>query len=359
MGESFPKRPEEVTTDWLSDRLADAGLLTGSHVTAIEYCSIGTGQVGDSIRFSIRYDREGAGPATIAGKFAASDPTSRGTAQMMKLYLREVGFFRGLAAKLPVRTPRPIHAEIAEDNGDFILLMEDLGPARQGNQLSSCNVEDARHAICQAADLHGPSWEQASIVDADFIQPDPQISAMAAALYPRSTDTFVERYSGDVPGDLMAIVKRLGELSEPLFGLAKDRKCLVHGDFRLDNMLFDIRGGEEPLAIVDWQTLRPGDGAEDIGYFMGAGIGSKLRRSAEDELLDLYCERMGSHGVPLTRDAIDRGYKLGALHGVSTAVFSAANVVRTERGDANFLSMAMGALELVQDTGALALLEEA
>ncbi|MEL6530388.1 MAG: phosphotransferase, partial [Pseudomonadota bacterium] len=325
----------------------------------LEHTRIGTGQVGDSIRFSLSYDTEDAGPPTIAGKFAASDPTSRGTAQMMKLYLHEVGFFRDVAARLPIRTPRPIYAEIADDNGDFVLLMEDLGPARQGDQLSSCSLDDARHAICQAANLHGPSWNETSIIDAEFIQPNPQISAMIAALYPQSTDTFAERYADEIPDNLMAIVRRLGELTEPLFSLAKDCKCLVHGDFRLDNMLFDIRGGEEPIAIVDWQTLRPGDGAEDIGYFMGAGIGSKLRRSAENELLDLYCEQMLSHGVPTTRESIERGYRLGALQGVSTAVFSAANVVRTERGDANFLSMAMGALELVHDTGALALVEEA
>ncbi|WP_298465367.1 aminoglycoside phosphotransferase family protein [uncultured Erythrobacter sp.] len=359
MGENFPKRPEEVTGEWLSNRLEDAGLLSDGHVTAIDHQSIGTGQVGDSIRFTLTYSREGAGPPSIAGKFAASDPTSRATAQMMKLYLHEVGFFRELADQLPVRTPRPIYADIADDNGDFILLMEDLGTARQGNQLTSCSLDDARHAICQAAALHGPSWGRGSIIDAPFIQPDPQISAMAAALYPKSTATFVERYSGDIPAHLMAIVHRLGELAEPLFDLKKQRKSLVHGDFRLDNMLFDICGGKEPLAIVDWQTLRPGDGAEDIGYFMGAGIGSDLRRRAEDELLDLYCEQMGRHGVDVSRSAIERGYRLGAIHGVSTAVFSAANVVRTERGDENFLSMAMGALELVQDTGALALIEEA
>ena len=359
----FPARPEQVEAGWLDAKLREAGLLADGELTHIEWTPIGTGQVGDSIRFTLSYDREGAGPPTIAGKFAATDPTSRGTAVMMKLYLHEVGFFRDFAAQLPVRTPRPIFADIAEDaeenSGDFILLMEDLGPARQGNQLESCSLADARHAICQAAALHGPSWGKADYTEAEFIAPEPQVRAMAAQLYPGSTTTFVERYAGDIPTDLMAIVTRMGELSETLFQRPNERKCLVHGDFRLDNMLFDIRGGAEPLAIVDWQTLGPGDGAVDLGYFMGAGVGSALRRPHEDELLDLYCAEMAKHGVELNRADIEPGYRLGAIHGVSTAVFSAANVVRTERGDANFLSMAMGALELVQDTGAMALLEDA
>ena len=355
----FPARPEEVEVGWLSEKLREAGLLSGADLTGVDWQPIGTGQVGDSIRFSLSYDHAGAGPSTIAGKFAASDPTSRGTAVMMKLYLHEVGFFRDFAKQLPIRTPTPIFADIAEDNSDFVLLMEDLGPARQGNQLESCSIEDARHAICQAAALHGPSWGRPEFTEAEFIKPEPQLRAGLAALYPGSTATFVERYSGDIPAELMAIVARLGELSETLFSRLTEHKCLVHGDFRLDNMLFDIKGGAESLAIVDWQTLGPGDGAVDLGYFMGAGVGSSLRRPHEDELLDLYCEEMTKHGVDLAPSDIEPGYKLGAIHGVSTAVFSAANVVRTDRGDANFLSMAMGALELVQDTGAMALLEDA
>ena len=74
-----------------------------------------------------------------------------------------------------------------------------------------------------------------------------------------------------------------------------------------------------------------------------------MRRPHEDELLDLYCAEMSRRGVPTTRDAIWTPYRLGALHGVSTAVFSAAFVVRTPRGDENFLSMARGACELALD----------
>ncbi|MEP3420162.1 MAG: phosphotransferase [Erythrobacter sp.] len=358
MGENIshgpgPVRPELVTPEWLSDRLVLAEMIDEQRVIGIEHRPIGTGQVGDSIRFTLEYDRDGCGPSTIAGKFAASDPTSRGTAQMMNLYLHEVCFYRDFAQHLPVNTPKPIHAAIAADNGDFVLLMEDLGPARQGDQLSSCSIDDARHAIVQAAAFHGPSWGRQQFTAAAEIQPDPQIRAMIKLLYPTSTTTFLERYSKDLPPELMAIVARMGELADPIFSRDAPHHCLVHGDYRLDNMLFDAKGGKEPLSIVDWQTLTPGDGAVDIGYFLGAGTGSELRRSAEDELLNLYCSEMAKHGVALGRSDIDRGYRLGAIHGVSTAVFSAANVVRTPRGDANFLSMARGALELVQDTNAL------
>jgi aminoglycoside phosphotransferase (APT) family kinase protein len=134
-------------------------------------------------------------------------------------------------------------------------------------------------------------------------------------------------------------------------------KCLIHGDFRLDNMLFDIHGGAEPIAVLDWQTVAVGNAMTDIGYFMGTGIGDALRRPHEAELLDLYCAEMTRRGVPLSRDAIWDDYVVCALHGVSTAVFSAAYVERTERGDANFLSMARGGCALALQHGSLAKLK--
>ena len=69
------------------------------------------------------------------------------------------------------------------------------------------------------------------------------------------------------------------------------------------------------------------------------------------------CAEMTARGVPLSRDAIWDDYVLGALHGVSTAVFSAAYVERTERGDANFLSMARGGCALALQHGSLAKLK--
>ena len=149
---------------------------------------------------------------------------------------------------------------------------------------------------------------------------------------------------------------------DPVAFAGTDRKSekvsLVHGDFRLDNLLFDIKGGTEEIAVLDWQTLTLGHGLTDIGYFLGCGIGDDLRRAHEGELLDLYCAEMTARGVPLTRDEVWRDYVMGALHGVSTAVFSAAFVERTARGDANFLSMARGACALAREHGSLGMMQK-
>lgn len=354
---AIPSHPAAIQPDWLTDRLRASGALSNGQVTAIRWEPIGTGQVGDSARFHLTYDREGAGPATVAGKFPAEDQNSRGTAAAFGLYAKEVGFYREIAPHLDVRVPVVLAAEIADDGVDFVLIFEDLGPARGGNQLASCSLADARAGIRQAAALHAPSWNNPALIGLDLVQPREEQSEQVKALYGNAQAIFRERYADSLEPEFMAICEELNEAKDHWFGRESETKSIVHGDFRLDNILFDIKGGAEQIAVLDWQTVASGNPMLDIGYFMGTGIGDELRRAHEDELLDLYCAEMTARGVSLTRDAIWDDYALGAIHGISTAVFSAAYVERTERGDANFLSMARGGCALALQHGSLAKLK--
>ena len=345
----FPTTASDVTPGWIEAQLKAAGALGDASVVAAPFVSIGTGQVGDTARFTLTYDRTGAGPATVAAKFASADATSRSTAAMFGLYAREVQFYRQLAARIAVRTPRVYASELSDDGATFVLLFEDMGPARGGNQLDGCSVNDARHGVIQLAALHAPTWGDTALGQAAWLQPVAGLAARIAELYPTAHRVFRERYDGALAPELMAVCDALNDHATAYYQRAPTLRAVVHGDFRLDNLLFEARGGADPIAVVDWQTAAWDCPIKDLGYFLGCGIGSAMRRPNEDELIDLYCTEMSRRGVTLTRDVIWDRYRIGALHGVSTAVFSSAFVVRTERGDANFLSMARNACELALD----------
>ena len=344
----FPVHPDEVTAHWLSSVL-------GKRIEAVRWEAIGTGQVGDSVRFHVS---AAEAVSTLAGKFSAADEASRATATTFGLYRKEVEFYRQVAPYLDVRAPHVHFADVSEDGDEFVLLFEDLGPAEQGDQIGGCSIERARAAIRQAAAIHAPSWQRADLLDLDWLQPPEQLGITVAAMYPQAQTVFRERYADTLEPEYMALCEELAELAPTYFRSDPDRQCIVHGDFRLDNMLFDIGAGQEPIAILDWQTVTVGKAMTDVGYFMGCGIGEALWRDHEDELLDLWLQAMGDAGVNLTRDDIQADYRRGILHGVSTAVFSAAFVKRTERGDANFLSMARGACSLALARDSLAALKE-
>ncbi|MFM9934978.1 MAG: phosphotransferase family protein [Novosphingobium sp.] len=358
----FPTMPGAVDAAWLEAQLGRAGLLGLARIADFTWVAIGTGQVGDTARFNLTYDRPCAAPATLAGKFAAADPTSRGTAAAMSLYVKEVGFYRELAGLIEVRTPRVYAAEIAEDGTDFVLLFEDLAPERGGNQLEGCTLTDAEAAIRQAAALHAATRGHPKVLGADWLHGRDGLLVEIGRLYHQAHTIFRERYDGQLASAAMVLCDLLDTRVEAWLGRQLPDRCLIHGDFRLDNMLFGVGqrdGGSdgEPIAIVDWQTCAVGCGMTDLGYFMGCGIGSDLRRPNEAALLDLYAAEMTRRGVPTTRACLWNRYRLGALHGVFTAVFSAAFVVRTPRGDANFLSMARGACELALDHDSIAALD--
>lgn len=350
----FPSHSDALTCEWVTGRLRECGLVTRDDaVTGLRWEPIGTGQVGDSVRIHLEYTRAGAGPITLAAKFAAEDEASRTTAAAFGLYRKEVCFYRDIAPRVAVRAPRVIAADMDDDGACFILLFEDLGPARGGNQLAGCTIEDARLGVRQAAALHAPSWHNDALLGLDWLRPAPGVAQQVMALYPNAQAVFRERYADVLAPELMAVCERLNDAGELWFARESAVQCVIHGDFRLDNMLFDINGGREPIAILDWQTVALGTAMTDIGYFLGCGIGDELRRKHEHELLDLYVDEMRARGVSLSRSTIWDDYRIGALHGVSTAVFSAAYVERTPRGDENFLSMARGACALALEHDSL------
>ena len=331
--------------------------MTGWPINGLRWEPIGTGQVGDSVRFHLDVADEGQALATLASKFPAANEASAGTAAMLGLYAKEVAFYREGAGALDVRVPHSFFAEASEDGASFALIFEDLGPARGGDQIAGCTIEDARAAVCQAAAFHAPSWGNAKFLKADWLAPRVGAREQIAALYPEAQKVFAERYQDILEPEYMQLCEDAAEAN--IWERAPaEPQCLVHGDFRLDNMLFDIHGGKEPIAILDWQTATAGRAMIDIGYFLGCGIGDELRRAHETELLELYCAQMSERGVALTREDIWQDYRIEALHGLTTAVFSAAFVERTERGDANFLSMARGACALALEHDSLSALKE-
>lgn len=352
-----PSHPDAISPSWLTGELREAGLIGDAEITALSWRPIGAGNVGDSARFTLAYDRKGPWPSTIAGKFPASDETSRATAAAFGVYAKEVNFYREVAPKLRTRTPQAYVAQIAPNGVDFTLLFEDLGPARGGDQLTSCTAADARAAVRQAATIHAPCWNDAELLTTEWLQPKPEALARRTELYPGAQAVFRKRYADVLEPEFMAVCEDLVECVGTWIEREARPRSLVHGDFRLDNLLFDIKGGTEEIAVLDWQTVAIGNSLTDLGFFMGTGIGDALRRECEAELLDLYCSEMTQHGVPLSRDEIWDDYVVGSLRGIVNAVFSTANVKRTPRGDACFLSMARGGCALALQHGAIARLK--
>jgi aminoglycoside phosphotransferase (APT) family kinase protein len=132
---------------------------------------------------------------------------------------------------------------------------------------------------------------------------------------------------------------------------------LVHGDYRLDNLLFGGPAGGAPVSAVDWQTIGIGLPARDLAYFLGNAMAPAARRKIERDLVGTYHRALRGHGVndyPL--DECWDDYRYGLFQGPTITVLGAMGVVRTDRGDEMFMAMISRACAAIVDLDALALL---
>jgi aminoglycoside/choline kinase family phosphotransferase len=329
--------------DGLTTALRESGALaSGARVVAVDQEPVGTGQMGDCLRLALTYDREVAAPATVVAKLPSSNETSRLTGMAMRTYEVEVRFYQDLAPSLPVRAPHCHHADIDLATGDFVLLLEDLAPARPGDQVAGCSVDQAALVLEEAARLHAPRWGDASLRDMDWLErysPEARdgLQAMLTVLWPN----FVERYGDALDDDVVALGHRFIEHLGAWYALRAEPHTVVHNDFRLDNLLFGVAEGGPPVAVVDWQTVGLGPALADVSYFLGAGLQIEDRRAHEEALVRGYHDALLAAGVDGLRWEDCWGqYRTFAFSGFHMAVLASMIVERTDRGDAMFLAMA-------------------
>lgn len=336
------RTPEEVTPAWLTGVLRRAGALHDAKISDIASKRVGNGMLGDSVQFRLTYDRqEEDAPSSVVGKFASTDPVSKATGASVGLYAKEVNFYRGFRDTVKIRSPHPFLAVIDPETQDFTLILEDMAPARGGDQIAGCGVEDAERAMDQAAALHGPRWADPLLLEIPWMPMKADLTNFLTEAFPGCITAFRARYDDVLEPVYMDECLRFAGQVGQFFAPRPVPVAPQHTDFRLDNMLFDARGGADPLAVLDWQSISAGYGMLDVAYFIGAGLLPDVRREHERALFDRYMERLRSYGVrDYGRNDAWMDYRIGILQGVFTAIFASVGTVRTERGDQMFMTMA-------------------
>jgi hypothetical protein len=335
-----------LTAEWLS------GVL-GCEVRHVSAQPIGTGQMGSSYRLTI--DGDDDAPPTLVAKLAAGDPSARSTVQ--RGYRCEVGFYTDLQPTLDVRSPRCWYGAISDDHNEFTLLLDDLAPAVPGVQADGCSVPAARRAVANLGGLHGPSWNRSALHDADYLLgPDRGVGDFMQALYVQALEQFAARFDGMLSDGDLATMREVGESVGDWYVERTEPFALLHGDYRLDNLMFAPDGD---VIAIDWQTMAIGPPMRDVAYFLGNSLAVDDRRAHEEDILGEYRVTLEQHGVT-SYDAeqcwVD--YRIGHLQGpvitVLGAVYAAAE--RTDRADQMFLAMARRSCEAIRDLRSLELL---
>ncbi len=334
-----------ITAEWLGEVL-------GVPVRSVQHERVGTGQIGTCYRLTVDAD------APVAPLLAKLPATDAGTRDILAgSYRGEVRFYRELAPTLDVRVPRCHHGAASATSGDFVLLLDDLTPAVPGDQIAGCTLAQAQDAVRNLAGLHGPRWCDPTLLQVEGLALNgPEDARMLGELYGPATELFLEGL-----GDLVAAEDRetLRACVAPCerWALARsERFGPVHGDYRLDNLLFPPDGAPGVHA-VDWQTLSLALPARDLAYFVATSLDTAPRRSHERDLVATYHGRLTSYGVEdYSLEQCWDDYRFAQLQGPLVSVFGCAYGTRTERGDRMFAVMVRRACAAIRDLGTLALI---
>ncbi len=281
------------TLDGLDGEWLAAALGTGP-ITSFEATAIGTGQMSESHRVALGYeDASSAGPATIVLKLAASDAASRATGVGLGIYEREVRFYEEVAPRIGGPLPGCAFAR-CDGEGWFTLLLEDAVDAQPGDQIAGCTIEQARLAMGALARLHAPVVGDEALAASTWLN---RASPIGQALVAQLLPGFFERYGERIGAEQRRLCERLVASLDAWLDERHGPQGLVHGDYRLDNLLFGARASPRPLTVVDWQTVGWGGAITDAAYFLGGGLQIEERRRAERELLGGYHDALLAAGV--------------------------------------------------------------
>lgn len=329
---SFPTSPEAIEPHWLGAALGRPGRLKG-----FSAAKVGTGQMCDSYRLTLEWDDAADAPASVIAKCPSHDEASRNIAKLTGTYVKEVSWYRELAAASGVAAPICHFADIADDDVDFVLILSDLAPARQGDQLAGLDLAALVPCIEAAARLHAHLWNDERLTEFPWLSRDN--GDLIRALFPQLYAGFRERYATRLAPEVIDLGAGIVAKLDAYLTREPAARTIVHGDLRIDNILFAPDGDD--CWLVDWQTLGRGSGATDLAYLIGTSIADPFERATADRpAFDHWISALRAAGVAPDAGTLWTDYRVGALSGYFMAVFASMSVERTERGDEMFAVMA-------------------
>jgi hypothetical protein len=345
-----PTRTADIGRAWL-----DAVLGSPSDEVTVEDLGAGVGLLGEVARVR----RHGGRPASVVVKLPPADPGNRGIVRRFGYDVREAGFYRELH---PGTTfPAPVCLARAEGAQGPVLVLEDLAGHRRPDQLVGATEPEVLAVADLAAAVHARFWDDPSLPGRPWL-PGPTDDAVAGygTLFELCWAPAADAAAA-TPDERRAARLAMDRFHAVCRHFARSPHTLVHGDLRLDNVLFGAIGA----AAVDWQLAAWGRGAYDLAFFAAGSVEPELRRRIERRFVERWHAGLvaaGIGGYPLGAAWSD--YRLGLVLNLPNPVTAAVAVhPGNERGrallDANLRRALVAVADhwLDPDPGLLAALE--
>jgi hypothetical protein len=133
----------------------------------------------------------------------------------------------------------------------------------------------------------------------------------------------------------------------------------VHGDFRIENLLFSDDGDHSKLTVIDWQICYDACPPYDVAYLMTQSVEPHVRRQIERDVLRSYHGELLEKGVTgYSMEQCFQDYRKAATYCLCYPLIAAGTLdLSNERGRSLASMMLNRSLSAAQDLDSLGLLQ--
>ena len=320
----IPSSVAEITPDWATEVLRASGVLVDGRVAAVRSTPLGEqGQTSEVHRVELTYEGDaGDAPTSVIAKVPPPNPQVRAVQQSLGAYYREVGFYRDLGSHAGIAVPASYFAEMNPDNGDFLLLLEDMAECRVG-ELWESDIADVREVTDAIAKMHARWWNSEELRAFAWLpqHDDARYHEMLGAAVKMSLPATLERYPDEFGGYLGELAQRLVDgWTEWSTFEADDPFTLIHADLHPKQIFFAGETGGR-FAVFDWQSVVSGRPTFDLARLLLKGLRPAELRAHRDELLERYHAGLVAEGVDISLEAVRDEWRRSLLQTLAYTVF--------------------------------------
>jgi hypothetical protein len=317
---------DRIDADWLQRAFAAGGAVPVQRIAGLAgVMPVGHGTSRSVVRVQAGYnDGHVTAPTSAICKIgrlpARADGSASPFAREAKAY---TWFGRAPAFRIPA-----LYYAASDETGLANLVLEDLGAqAEPGDQIAGCSIEQAAAVVRELARLHRAYWKSAELDRLLWLH-DPRSLAPAYAAGARVLREWLGERIGAAA---FPIIDGFAPLVNRWLDARPAFRTLVHGDPRVDNVLFErLRGGGTRACLIDWQLVRAGDPQYDVAYFLSGSVAPEDRRACERDLVAEHARAIAELDPAYTPEKALESYRFNIVSGLWLTGVAAAFIQRTD-----------------------------
>lgn len=277
---------DQVTPEWMQAVFQQAGEAV-PRISITGSTRVGHGNLSITGRTAMTYNANAENAVrSVICKITTDIAAAVDIAEMQDVYRREAAVYAFFGAHPPFATPRCYWSNAGADGRTLNLVLQDLTEAtRVVDQVSGCSQADALSVGAELARLHIAYWNHPTLKTSPWLLDRKLDVARAGEVQRAAAIAFRERFAGRIEPDCLEVIDHFASRAEQVILALPGGKALIHGEPRVDNVLFEDGQGGPRAWLIDWQFASRGSPMFDLAYFLSGSVSPDDRRAIEKQLI--------------------------------------------------------------------------